>query len=251
MLRNKSSSDSLNDDIVFFCCLTLIAVVIFLPCNNILGQTRNTLTNSYQNSTLGIDFHYPSNWKVSTSGCKLAGPAQCIERLFIIPINKRADNYSLQLELVLPKTIEGGGDQYPTLNETFSKIINDLSKKEVALTLIDSRPLTYSRYNADIGKVVHSGHVVGTDVPGTWYIEYVYNPLVCTGQGNEGQCHYHHEPGSPYYHVITFLIEPQHKAPTGKIYELDYSAIIPQDLAFYKNLHIVRDIIHSFYGVPD
>ncbi len=200
--------------IISFCVLFLSSSASALP-------SSNNLSKSFQNKTLGIDIHYPYNWKVIITECKPAGHGPCFGPTLIRPITNRG-NQSVQLEYMFPQVVM----QNSSLQEQSLKIINRNNQSGTDLTLIDSKQVTNINGNQ------------------TWVIEYIFNPLECKGVGPEAICTPYQEPGSPYEHVIYTLIEK-----SGKLYEFKYSAEMKDELAFYKNLNIVREIIGSFKPV--
>lgn len=208
--------------LVVLTALSLVAMlslcVLFLSSSASALPSSNILSKSYQNSTLGIDIHYPYNWKVITTECKPTGHGPCFGPTFIRPIINTG-NQSVELEYVFPPVIM----QNSSLQGQAAKIINRDNQSDTDLTLIDSKQVTNINGNK------------------AWVIEYVFNPLECKGIGPEASCTFYQEPGSPYEHVMYTIIEK-----SGKLYEFKYSAEMKDELAFYKNLDIVRDILGSF-----
>lgn len=125
----------------------------------------------------------------------------------------------MQFEYMFPQVVM----QNSSLQEQAAKIITHDNESNTDLTLIDSKQVTN----------INGNHA--------WVIEYIFNPLECKGVGPEASCTLYQEPGSPYEHVMYTLIEK-----SGKLYEFKYSAEMKNELAFYKNLDIVRDILGSF-----
>jgi hypothetical protein len=213
-----------------FCCrpmnvlivisfVTILSVLVLFPSSSVsaLSSGNNILSKSYQNKTLGIDIHYPSNWEVITTECK-PGQGPCYGPTFIRPIINTG-NQSVQLEYMFPQVVM----QNTSLQEQAAKIINTDNASDTDLTLIYSKQIPN----------INGNHA--------WIIEYIFNPLECGGDIPQASCKYHQESGSPYDHVMYTLIEK-----SGKLYEFKYSAQVRDDLAFYKNLNVVKDILGSF-----
>lgn len=208
--------------VIVLTVLSLIAMlslcVLFLSSSASALPSSNNLLKSYQNRTLGIDIYYPYNWKVITTECKPSGHGPCFGPTFIRPITN-GGNQSVQFEYMFPQVVM----QNSSLQEQAAKIITHDNESNTDLTLIDSKQVTN----------INGNHA--------WVIEYIFNPLECKGVGPEASCTLYQEPGSPYEHVMYTLIEK-----SGKLYEFKYSAEMKNELAFYKNLDIVRDILGSF-----